>query len=319
MLFVFWAHLVPALVAGLLVNVLLHRLARRLVGPRLSHRSAKLVAAGLAGLVAVGIATAAILGVVALVRGHVGQMPEMLSRMADVLDETRLWLERHGGAALVPEALRDAEQVKDTAAEWLRAHSGTLRRHGGELGRALLHAALGMAVGVLVFFRHPTDGPGPLARALAERLRRIEEAFAAVVFAQVKISAVNTALTAAYLLAGLPLFGVHLPFGGTLVAVTFLTGLLPVVGNLVSNTIIVVISLGVSPWVALASLAFLVAIHKLEYFVNARIVGGEIHAAAWEILVSMIAFETAFGVPGLVMAPILYAYVKRELVDRGLV
>jgi predicted PurR-regulated permease PerM len=135
----------------------------------------------------------------------------------------------------------------------------------------------------------------------------------------VKISAVNTALTAAYLLAGLPLFGVHLPFGGTLVAVTFLTGLLPVVGNLVSNTIIVVISLGVSPWVALASLAFLVAIHKLEYFVNARIVGGEIRAAAWELLVAMLAFEAAFGVPGLVLAPILYAYVKRELVDRGLI
>jgi predicted PurR-regulated permease PerM len=92
-----------------------------------------------------------------------------------------------------------------------------------------------------------------------------------------------------------------------------------VVGNLISNTVIVIISLGVSVWVAMASLVFLIVIHKLEYFVNARIVGGEIRAAAWEILAALLAFEAAFGVPGMVLAPILYAYVKGELVDRGLV
>lgn len=39
-----------------------------------------------------------------------------------------------------------------------------------------------------------------------------------------------------------------------------------------------------SPAVALASLAFLVIIHKLEYFVNARIIGTRIKAWAWELL-----------------------------------
>jgi predicted PurR-regulated permease PerM len=112
---------------------------------------------------------------------------------------------------------------------------------------------------------------------------------------------------------------VRLPFAGTLVAVTFLTGLLPVAGNLLSNTVIVIISLGVSAWVAVASLVFLVVIHKLEYVVNARIVGGRIRAAAWELLIALIAMESAFGVPGVVLAPILYAYAKQELVDRGLI
>jgi predicted PurR-regulated permease PerM len=161
--------------------------------------------------------------------------------------------------------------------------------------------------------------PGPLARALVERLRRLEAAFELIVFAQVKISAINTALTGLYLLAALPLFGVRLPFAGTLVAVTFVTGLLPVVGNLLSNAVIVVTSLSVSVWVAVASLAFLVVVHKLEYLINARIVGGEIRAAAWEILLALFAFEAAFGVPGVVMAPIVYAYAKGELTDRGLV
>ena len=58
-------------------------------------------------------------------------------------------------------------------------------------------------------------------------------------------------------------------------------------------------------------------VHKLEYFLNAKIVGGHIHAAAWEILLAMVLFEAAFGVPGVILAPILYAYAKRELSDRG--
>lgn len=70
---------------------------------------------------------------------------------------------------------------------------------------------------------------------------------------------------------------------------------------------------------AVASLTFLIVIHKLEYFTDTRIVGGQIHAAAWKILLALLAFEAAFGVPGVVLAPIVYAYVKRELVDRGLV
>jgi len=94
------------------------------------------------------------------------------------------------------------------------------------------------------------------------------------------------------------------------VAVTFPSGLIPVVGNLLSNTVIVVISLGVSAWVAVASLLFLVVVHKLEYVLNAHIVGVEISAAAWEILTALFVFEAVFGVPGVIVAPIAYAYAK---------
>jgi predicted PurR-regulated permease PerM len=182
----------------------------------------------------------------------------------------------------------------------------------------MLHAAFGIAIALLIFFRHPTPA-GPLALALAERARRLGAAFEAVVFAQVNISAINTACTALYLLAVLPLFGVHLPYAGTLVAVTLLAGLLPVVGNLVSNTVIVVISLGVSVWLAAASLVFLVVVHKLEYVLNAHLIGAQIQAAAWEILAALLVFEAAFGLPGVIIAPIVYAYAKKELQDRGLI
>jgi len=98
-----------------------------------------------------------------------------------------------------------------------------------------------------------------------------------------------------------------------MIAVTFVAGLIPVFGNLISNVVVVVVSLSVSPFVALGSLVYLIVIHKLEYFLNARLVGTQIEARAWELLLAMLVMEAAFGVAGLIAAPIYYAYLKDEL------
>lgn len=159
----------------------------------------------------------------------------------------------------------------------------------------------------------------PLAAALVSRLSRLTDAFEAVVFAQVKISALNTALAAIYLLGALPLFGQHVPYSKSLILLTFVAGLIPVAGNLISNTAIVVMSVTASLELAVASLIFLVVVHKLEYFVNARIIGSRIDARAWELILALIVMEALFGVGGVIAAPVLYAYMKRELADAGLI
>jgi predicted PurR-regulated permease PerM len=134
-----------------------------------------------------------------------------------------------------------------------------------------------------------------------------------------RIAALNALFAAIYLGIVLPLFGVHLPLVKVLVALTFITGLVPVVGNVISNTAIVIVSLSNSLSVAGASLVFLLVIHKLEYFLNARIIGSQIRAHAWELLIAMILMEAAFGLAGVIAAPIYYAYIKSELTERGLV
>jgi predicted PurR-regulated permease PerM len=60
-------------------------------------------------------------------------------------------------------------------------------------------------------------------------------------------------------------------------------------------------------------------IHKVEYFLNARIVGTRINAKSWEVLLAMLIFESAFGLPGVVAAPIYYAYLKSELKQAELI
>jgi predicted PurR-regulated permease PerM len=218
--------------------------------------------------------------------------------------------------------MTDAETVKGAIVEWLKGHAEQLKLAGSSVSIGLVHMVMGTLLAILVFFRQVTKrshARGRLSEMMTEKVDRFAQAFARIATAQIKISVVNTALTALYLLVVLPLFGKHVPFATTIVLVTFLCGLLPVIGNLISNTVIVILSLGISVATAVASLVFLVLVHKLEYLINSRIVGGETDSQAWEILMAILLGETAFGVAGVVMAPIIYAFVKRELRERRLV
>ncbi|MGH8459482.1 MAG: hypothetical protein ACRESV_09035, partial [Nevskiales bacterium] len=185
---------------------------------------------------------------------------------------------------------------------------------GAEAGRAVVLVLIGMVMGAMIALRGwQSTELGPLGQALAERVARLSASFSRIVFAQVRISLVNTFFTLLYLAVVLPLLGIHIPLTKTLVVLTFVCGLLPIVGNLISNTVITIVSLSHSLELAAASLGYLVLIHKLEYFLNARIIGGRIHAQAWELLLAMLMMEAAFGIPGLVAGPMYYAYLKDEL------
>ena len=306
-------HLVPALFAGFVAHMLLHGVARRLRGGRVSHGVARALAVSLLGLLAAGVVVGAALLLHGFVRGKVGDLPGLLASVGKTLKGLLSSLE--GLGIPVPASATD----DDTKAAWVSTHSAELR-HAGVIGlRGLVHALVGAVLGVLVFFRAPEKFDMPLGAALARRISRFDAAFRSVAKAQIEISVVNTVLTGLYLFVALPLFGTRVPLSGTLVALTFVCGLLPVVGNLVSNSFVVLLSLGVSPWVAVASVVFLLVVHKLEYFLNAKIVGARIGAAIWETLIAMIVLDAVFGVSGLVLAPVVYAWLKAELVERGLV
>ena len=46
---------------------------------------------------------------------------------------------------------------------------------------------------------------------------------------------------------------------------------------------------------------------------------GRRYAKSWELLTAILVMETLFGVPGVVAAPVFYAYIKKELSDQALV
>ncbi|TCJ11591.1 AI-2E family transporter [Parasulfuritortus cantonensis] len=312
---VLYLHLLPALLAGLLVFELVH-LTAPMLASRWSHRRARAIVAVLFASLAVGGVAMAMAMAVAFF-GDSGHLANLATKMAEILENSRESLPDW----LLPYIPGSVDELKTAVVAWLREHAGELQMVGKEAGITLAHMLIGLIIGAMVAVQATVqeDTARPLAAALARRAGRLADAFRDIVFAQVRISLVNTVFTALYLAAALPLFGVDLPLVKTMIALTFVAGLLPVIGNLISNSVIVVVSLAHSPHAALASLGFLVVIHKLEYFLNARIVGGQIAARAWELLLAMLVMEAAFGLQGVVAAPIFYAYLKTELRSAALI
>ena len=291
-------------------------MARRLRGGRVSHGLARALAAAVLGLVAAGLVTLAIVLLWSFVRGRVGDLPAVLEKMGDTLARLKETLEAAGVSLPLPAHGGSTEAV----AGWLRENAGALR-HAGTVGaRDLSHALLGSVVGVLVFFHAPAESSGPLAAALAERLRRFGAAF--------------------------PLcregpdrdLGRELRADGALRVrgPAALRGEPPAPGNARRDHVPLRprsrgrepgvehrdrprVARGIALEPRATALAFLVVIHKLEYLLNAKIVGGRIGASAWETLLAILVMEAAFGIPGVVLAPVVYAWAKSELVARGLV
>ena len=309
--------LLTSLLAGLLVYQLVHLLAPSHNSRFVHRRTGKIIVVALLAILVIAAIGAAILGVISLLSSGSENLSVLLQIMAEVIETARSRLPAWAVSSL-PE---EPTELKAAVVTWLREHAGQLRSIGQDVWLALLHVLFGMIIGgMIAVSRQAVDiEHGPLVHALTERARLLGAAFRSVVFAQVRISALNTALTSIYLLAVVPWVGTPLPLTKTMIAVTFIAGLLPVVGNLISNTIIVVLSLSVSPFLALTSLGFLIVIHKLEYFVNARVMGTQIRARAWELLVAMLVMDAVFGLPGLIAAPVYYSYLKNELGAQNLI
>ncbi len=314
--FVLALHLFPILFAGLLVYALVSALApavQRLVPGVHAHW---LVVALLA-LVVVGALTLAIVAAFAFLHSESGNPTLFFERLTPLVERARTQLPTF----IVDRLPDDSAEMRTAVMEWLGEHTAQLQVAGKQAVRVVVQLGIGIVLGAMLALHSAQQRPqgGPLNVALKARAAHLVNAFHDVVFAQVKISALNTLFTGGFLLVGLPLFGVALPLAKTLVVLTFVIGLLPVVGNLISNTLIFVVALSISLLVALAALAFLIVIHKLEYFFIARLLGARIQAFAWELLLAMLVMESLFGIAGLIAAPIYYAYVKRELREARLI
>jgi predicted PurR-regulated permease PerM len=142
---------------------------------------------------------------------------------------------------------------------------------------------------------------------VSARFHDFYHSFATVMGAQIMISSINTILTAVFVVA------VQLPYAPLAIAITFLCGLVPIVGNLVSNTIIVFLALTVSLKLAIGALVFLIVIHKLEYFLNSKIIGDRIRNPVWLTLIALIIGERLMGIPGLILAPVVLNYVRVDM------
>ena len=215
----------------------------------------------------------------------------------------------------------DFESLRAVVIDTLKEEAHYLRNVAhlaGSTTAVLVFTIIGIVAAVSLFFKTGLD-PYRNSHAVqnnlysiccdevSTRFRDFYRSFATVIGAQITISLINTTLTAIFVLA------VQLPYGPLVIAITFLCGLVPIVGNLVSNTVIVFIALTVSLKLAIGALVFLVVIHKLEYFLNSKIIGERIRNPVWLTLIALIIGERLMGIPGLILAPVVLNYVRVDM------
>lgn len=314
-------HLLPALFAGLLVYQLTVSLSQKAQKYTPHHT--------LLASFSIGVIVLVVLGLIGLgishfltINDHIakdgGTTPfqSLLNQFTEVLEHSKNFIP----ASIANHIPSNIYELKNYSLGLFKEHTAEITHFGRESATMTIETIVGMLIGLFVAlhtFKDKTEDK--ITYHMQKRMHNVLDAFHKIVFAQVKIAIINTILTSIYLVIALPICSIHLPYTKTLIFLTFLLGLIPVLGNLLSNFVLIVISLTISPIVAIVSLVFLVVVHKLEYFLNAKIVGQQIDSTIWELLLAMFLMEALFGPIGLVAAPVFYAYLKIELKEHNLI
>jgi predicted PurR-regulated permease PerM len=212
----------------------------------------------------------------------------------------------------------DMESLRAVAMDSLRDAFGQLSKYVRIATKESVFLLIGIVVAVGIFLnpdfeteRERREGGLDLysfyTGQIKQRFASFYASFETVIGAQIIISAINTFFTALFLFAS------GLRYATVVIILTFICGLLPIVGNVISNTIIVCVAITVSPKLAGAALVFLIVIHKFEYFLNSQIIGGRIHHPMWLTLLALLIGEQLMGIPGMILAPVVLSFVKIEI------
>ena len=301
--------------AGLLILVAVLHLATPLLAALFSYLALtklafwrkKWIALTLFGVVLV----AAFFGCVFFLKTSFVVLPEIVSTAIPIVVR---WAEQYG----VELPFTDVESLRTVALESVRDTLGRVGKYVKIATKESVLLVIGVVVAVGIFMNPEFEPKRRRGRGRANLYTyytsRIRERFASfygsfeiVMGAQIIISAINTAATAVFI------YFADLPYALVVTMLTFVCGLLPIIGNLISNTIIIGLAFTVSPKLAAYALTFLVVIHKLEYFLNSRIIGGRIDHPMWLTLLALIIGERLMGISGLILAPIIISFIKVEM------
>lgn len=315
----FVLHLMPMLIAGFVIffmtNWVYTKIKPIVRGGRLAH-SLTII---LITFISVVILCAIVLGLYHAIHSKSLQLDDFQQNIYQLFQQFKTQMPQFIGNYIPDDML----EFKDSLINLAKNSSANIMQVTSNSAKLFAHIIIGLILGALVAFsllsQDHESSDKPLIIALKARLSSFAKIFSLVIFAQFKIAMVNTILTAIYFFAILPLFGIEMPYGKTMVLLTFLLGLIPIIGNLVVNVIVVAISLTISFKVAIVSFIFLILVHKLEYYINAKVVGGNLKISIWELLIAMIVLESIFGIMGVVLGPVVYGYIKEELKHKQLV
>jgi len=217
----------------------------------------------------------------------------------------------------------NVDNLKDLAVDTVKSNLSYLQNFATLATKEFVFQAVSVVVAIGIFMNSEPEFPSsdPTKRTLYElfysaiigRFTSFYWSFERVMGAQFVISLINTILTSFFILICCLCYPKLVNYAGVLIILTFVCGMLPIIGNILSNSIIVGLAFTVSPKLAIIGLVFLVAIHKLEYFLNSKIIGDRIRHPMWLMLLALLMGERLLGIPGIILAPVILCFIKIEL------
>lgn len=291
----------PCALAGLVSFMIMDLTERRLIERGFGHGVARWAALGVFAV----LATALSWIFIAFVRVGVTRLPVLIDT---VLPRLTTLSDRFGLEIPVDNAV----ELRDLVVAEVKDNFSSVSKTSGLLTRGFFQVVIGMFAAAMRFVAPPKSDRrdhlyDSLRHEVNDRVRLFVRSFELVVGAQLTISTVNTVLTAVFLHA------MGFPFKTFLILTAFVCGMVPIVGNVISNVAIVTAGLTVSVQLATFGLAYLVIIHKLEYILNSRIIGGSTDTPMWMTLIGLVVGEAMMGVPGVLLAPALLHYAREEM------
>ncbi len=295
-----WLHLGDVVLAGLFSYMILD-LAHR----KLTRAMPELAARWLAVAVFVVIAALVTWLFWAFIRLALLRLPVILATLIPRVDQ----MAHERGLELPFENLHEMRVV---IVDELKTHVQSVTQASSLLTRGFFQIVVGLFVALLCFLSEREEPQrGSLFEAMRaefdERMDIFMLGFEKIFGAQVLISFINTGITAIFMLA------MGVPYVHFLTLATFIFGIVPIVGTVISNTMVVGTALTVSPRLAFATFIFLVLMHKAQYFLSSQIMGSRINTPVWQILLGLLIGEALMGVPGMILAPAMLHYLREEL------
>jgi len=196
----------------------------------------------------------------------------------------------------------------------IKEHVGEAIKYATGTAHLLLFILIGVVLAIIYLFErddleefYDEQPQAGILGTLARWFSYVADAIAVTVRMQVVVAIVNAVVTLPVLLVlGLP----KIPLLFLLILVT---GLLPVVGNMISGAVLCYVAYTAKgAWAVGVFLAVTFILHKIEsYYLNPRLAAEHVKLPGLVLVISLLLFEQAFGFVGLFLSfPALYVAAR---------
>lgn len=218
----------------------------------------------------------------------------------------------------IEDQLGGTEKIVESA----KHYAGSALGMAAAVGHFLVHMVMGFVLAVvyvleqeeLSAFWARTVDPRSLKGTLARWFGHVADATVVTVQLQLIVAACNTLMTLPVLL----LIGV--PNVGALMILIFVSALVPVIGNIVSGTVLCLLAYQQKGWFGVGIfLGLTFVLHKIEsYYLSPRLTSRHVKIPGFLLIVSLIACEHLFGFKGFFLSfPILFVAgrIRGEMIE----